>query len=301
MYDREPRIEDFPIKEIPMPVKEKLSGDIPLRYYSPIGRFWKERNSVLYAIGGFVVSLFLTYLIFNVFRLPETTFVTLVFYLINFVVVPIGIPVSAIVSRTNARRRYENESYAKAVREYEQEIQEARSDQQKRFEAAHAVWMKKSGRAAVHPLSAEDEALIQKYENLSMTVEIANWIQNLWRNDLREIKREGNIEHIDILSRVTVKPEQIDLSLFTQFSILQPKDYCFEFNEHRMTQLKDSRQCMLVATAVSNYLNNHIDNQLMTELTDSKLTITSPENAFFFAQWTGQNPQYENPMRAFPE
>ncbi len=285
MYDREPRIEDFPLREVPAPVKGNNPGPVPDKYFSGIGKFWNKHSVVLWTIGTVVLMFLLGAL---TMRIPPFGAI----FGIGMFVVMIAFPVSAFVSRKNGRLQYEKDVYNKQVQQYQNEVERAKQERETAFRRAHDVWMTQQGRISTPAPVAADSGLVSRFKNSSVTKEIAEWIKTGWEGYGKNRGLDPQIQEFETFCEGNVERSNVSVtfSLKDQNACVTRNQYYFE--QHKTQSLGSDEDCAAVAAALASILQS-------MQIDYKPVTIRSQNGTVFIARRTAPNPNYAPPYRGW--
>lgn len=287
MYDREPRIEDFPLRSVPAPdPAQKAPGVVPKEYYSQIGTFWSHHNVFICTLGTLVIVFLIGALTAHI---PG---VGLIFGL-ALIGVLIGFPVSAFVSRKNARLKYEKDIYDRQVTQYQQEVAQAQREQEAAFRKAHDLWMTQQSQVRTPPvMETVNSELVDRFISSSVTYEIVGWIKSEWENYGRNRALDPQVQSLETFCEGTVEKDNVGV----KFSLKGMQDAVirkqYKFAEHKTQSLGTDENCAAVSAALASLLQNmNIDN--------TPVSVISQNGKVFVARRTAPNPNYEPSFRGW--
>lgn len=280
---REPRIEDFPLKQIPHPVKKSVHHSaVPPEYYSPSGKFWRKSSAFLWTIIGFII-FFMPLVIGSWFKIPS---LQSGFFGVLPLLAIVIIPLWAYVSRQNAKTKYENADYNLQVENYNQKKLFAEKEREQLFRQAHDTWMLNQGRLQVSSASVANDESISRFEHSANTQEIAQFIIKSWETYYSSFPTDPNVQETGTLCQCEVRKDQLVLSFNMENSNQSLHRCLFIFAEKRMASLQTDEQCAALASALLNVLQTHI-----------LFSIVSQAGSAFIIRQALVNPSYTPPVK----
>ena len=264
---------------------QKESSAVPDQYYSRIGLFWRDHSVVLWTGATLLVVFILGAL------LSYNSWLGLIFGLAVFGVL-IGFPVSAFVSRKNARLKYEKESYNRRVTQYQYELAQAQKEREAAFRSAHDLWMTQQGRLKMTATATVDRGLVDRFKSSSVTNEIATWIKTEWENYGHSRSRDPQVQSFETFCEGIVEQDNVGVIFSlkdTQTDVIKNQYY---FEQHKTQPLGTDENCAAVSAALAALLQGmNIDN--------APVTVLSQNGSAFVVKRTAPNPNYKPPFRGW--